>query len=299
MNSVGEILRTERVNQGRELAEIAEELCLTQSYLRAIERDDLKSLPGNSFYYKNFVKQYASILGVDQKRLQPGVEALVASEEPPPLPGKDPRYPVRQKPVPSEPSALRRLDPIVEDNNRRDYSHRPVGTSVIGLGVVLVACSGFYSWWNRTPSVRISVPPPQYDLPVGTPVSVPDAPPAPVQVAPIANQTAPAAAAATIAVTTTTGTDGVNRVELNLSATESTWLSITSEGKPIFSGILQPSQTKTLTGLEVAMLKVGNAGAVDVRWNGKPIGPIGPRGQVRVVRFTPENFQILGPSQTL
>src|SRR5439155_735829 len=120
MNSVGEILRTERVNQGRELAEIAEELCLTQSYLRAIERDDLKSLPGNSFYYKNFVKQYASILGVDQKRLQPGVEALVASEEPPPLPGKDPRYPVRQKPVPSEPSALRRLDPIVEDNNRRD-----------------------------------------------------------------------------------------------------------------------------------------------------------------------------------
>ena len=101
------------------------------------------------------------------------------------------------------------------------------------------------------------------------------------------------------AVTTTTGTDGVNRVELNLSATESTWLSITSEGKPIFSGILQPSQTKTLTGLEVAMLKVGNAGAVDVRWNGKPIGPIGPRGQVRVVRFTPENFQILGPSQTL
>ena len=77
---------------------------------------------------------------------------------------------------------------------------------------------------------------------------------------------------------------------LNLSATEKTWLSITSDGKQIFSGVLQPSQTKTLTGLEAAKLRVGNAGGLEVRWNGKPIGPIGPRGQVRVILFTPENF---------
>ena len=32
---------------------------------------------------------------------------------------------------------------------------------------------------------------------------------------------------------------------------------------------------------------VGNAGGVEISLNGKPIGPIGPRGQVRVVEFTP------------
>ncbi len=96
-----------------------------------------------------------------------------------------------------------------------------------------------------------------------------------------------------------TGPDGVNRVVLNLSATEKTWLSITSDGKKVFSGILEPSQTKTLTGLEAAQMKVGNAGGIEVRWNGKPIGPIGPRGQVRVVLFTPDNFQILPPPSTL
>ena len=106
-------------------------------------------------------------------------------------------------------------------------------------------------------------------------------------------------AQASIDVTTTTSADGVNHVVLNLSATEKTWLSITSDGKQIFSGVLEPSQTKTLTGLDAAKLKVGNAGGLEVRWNGKPIGPIGPRGQVRVVLFTPENFQILSPSQTL
>jgi cytoskeleton protein RodZ len=101
------------------------------------------------------------------------------------------------------------------------------------------------------------------------------------------------------AVDVTSTTDSEGHVVLNLAATEETWLSITSDGKQIFSGVLQPSQTKTLTGLEAAKLRVGNAGGLEVRWNGKPIGPIGPRGQVRVILFTPENFQILEPSETL
>jgi len=88
-------------------------------------------------------------------------------------------------------------------------------------------------------------------------------------------------------------------VVLNLSATEKTWISITSDGKQIFSGILQPSQTKTLTGLEVAKMKVGNAGGLEVRWNGKSIGPIGPRGQVRELLFTPENFRIIQPTPAM
>jgi hypothetical protein len=87
--------------------------------------------------------------------------------------------------------------------------------------------------------------------------------------------------------------DGINHVVLNLSATEKTWLSITSEGKRLFSGFLEPSQTKTLTGLDAAQMTVGNAGGIEVRLNGKPIGPIGKSGQVRRVVFTPDNFEVL------
>ena len=96
-------------------------------------------------------------------------------------------------------------------------------------------------------------------------------------------------------VKVTEQTDGIH-VALNLSATEATWLSITnSDGKEIFSGVLAPSETKTLTGLDVAKMKVGNAGGIEVKWNGKEIGPIGPRGQVRTVMFTPQNFEIIEP----
>src|SRR6476646_2612949 len=86
MNSVGRILRRARERNGRAVAEIADELCLTQQYLRAIEEDDVQSLPG-TFFYKNFVKQYAAIVGVKESEIRPGVEALPAATEEPVLAG--------------------------------------------------------------------------------------------------------------------------------------------------------------------------------------------------------------------
>jgi cytoskeleton protein RodZ len=305
MNSVGAILRTERERQGRETAEIAEELCITQRYLRAIEQDDLKNLPG-TFFYKSFIKQYAAVLGVDEKLIQAGVAALTAAEDPLPLPGGDTRYTsgnsIGPAPGPqpdANPSSLpaaienghaavRRLDPIVRDGNRRYFPERRMGVSVAALAGVLLVCSGFYAWWNKAP--HPSIPP------TGS-VTADSSSTNPFRTS--AQSTGAPTGTASVDVTTSTGPDGLNHVVLHLSATEKTWLSITSDGKQVFSGILQPSETKTLTGLEVAKMKVGNAGGIEVLWNGKPIGPIGPRGQVREVLFTPDNFQILSPIRPL
>src|SRR5436853_3715973 len=82
MTSVGTQLRSAREDQQRSLAEIAEDLCLTQRYLRAIEEDDLANLPG-VFFYKSFVRQYASLLGVSKERVQQAVEQVIAASEPP------------------------------------------------------------------------------------------------------------------------------------------------------------------------------------------------------------------------
>jgi cytoskeleton protein RodZ len=339
MNSVGAILRAERERQGRETAEIAEELCITQRYLRAIEQDDLKSLPG-SFFYKSFVRQYAAILCIEEKSLLAGVEALVALEESPAPAPADPGYAsypsnlsggesqlnlssevpetaphgrgrvldlfrldafkkdlFRRRGADSESprfgsspfeenerSPVRTVDPIIGDANRRHLPEGRIGVSVMALVAVLLACSGFYAWWNKAP---------QQSAGPGTSHAG-----GPVGIVPV-KASAGAANSPAINVTTTTGPDGVNRVVVNLSATEKTWLSITCDGKRIFSGILEPSQTKTLTGSDVATMKVGNAGGIEVLWNGKSIGPIGPRGQVREVLFTPDNFEIKQPTKPL
>ena len=286
MNSVGRILRSARERQGREVAEIADELCLTQQYLRALEEDDVKNLPG-VFFYKNFVKQYAAIVGVKDAEIRAGVEELTAAVEEPALPGT------------LAPPPVRPLDPIVADSNRRYFASAKLGLSVVGLVAVLMACSGFYAWWIRPKEVAAAkpLPLPAVVQPVAQSVSQPAAPPPVPASEPVTVQNPPAIPVPTIQVTseppTQASIDGINHVVLNLAATEKTWLSITSEGKRLFSGFLEPSQTKTLTGVDAAQMTVGNAGGIEVRLNGKPIGPIGKSGQVRRVVFTPDNFEVL------
>ena len=300
MNSVGRILRSARERQSRALSEIADELCLTQQYLRAIENDDVKSLPG-AFFYKNFVRQYALILGVKESEIRSGVELLAAAEEP-----------VQPGALPQPP--LRPMDPIVADNNRSYFAHTRLGMSVAALAVALLACSGFYAWWSRPAEAAVAkarplppvVQPHVHSLvqPPAQPVVQPVSQPEQQQSAEAAANT-PVSAQVTAVAETHTTVDGINQVVLNLSATEKTWLSISSEGKRLFSGFLEPSQTKTLTGLDAARMTVGNAGGIEVRLNGKPIGPIGKSGQVRTVVFTPGTFEVLpaepapGPSETL
>jgi cytoskeleton protein RodZ len=307
MTSVGEILRIARESQGRAIAEVAEELCITQRYVSSIERDQIANLPG-FFFYKSFARQYAALLGVDEKLLEPGLSAMAPSPEPA-LPLEVNARESWQK------APIRALDPLVVDTNRRYFSDHRVGWPVVGLIAVVILCSGIYGLWSRIPQrgsvpvataaqalpVTASVPQPVAAvLPVVQPEMVqPEiAPPETVQPETLAVPL-DAVASQSSGVDVSATTDGLGRVVLILSATEKTWLSISSNGKKIFSGILEPRQSKTLTGTEDATLKVGNAGGIEVLWNGKPIGPIGPRGQVRTIQFTPENFRILSPTEAL
>jgi cytoskeleton protein RodZ len=264
MTSVGTILRSARENQGRSLAEIAEELCITQRYLRALESDDLKSLPG-IFFYKSFVKQYAAILSLPEALLQPGVDALTSPPEEPLLLGQS--APRESEPRPSA-GAVRDLDPLVKASNRYYFSDPRIGLSLAALVAVLLACSGVYAWWSKPPKLSAAASQP------AAPAKAPATPPV---------------------VEVTANDDDPTHVVLNLSATERTWISIESGGKQIFAGELMPSQTKRLTGGDAAKMKVGNAGGIEVRLNGKAIGPLGGRGEVRTILFTPENFRILEP----
>ncbi len=82
-------------------------------------------------------------------------------------------------------------------------------------------------------------------------------------------------------------------IRVSLSADEATWISVSSDGKNIFANALQPHETKVVEASEKVRLLIGNAGGVEISLNGKSIGPVGPRGQIRVVELTPEGFQIV------
>jgi cytoskeletal protein RodZ len=265
MTSVGSILRKERESQGRVIAEIATELCITQRYLYAIEEDDTAGVPG-LFFYKNFARQYAAILGIDEGLILPALDAVQAPEDAPPSP------------------AICVPNRLVQATNRRQIPDIPMGWSVVGLVMVLLACSGIYAWWKRVPQAPAATAVVQHTAPVAL-VSASAS-------SPVREGAQPDAQPVTQSAVQTGEASGV---VLKLSATERTWLSISSDGKEIFAGILQPSESKTLTGLDRATMKVGNAGGIEVRWNGKIISPLGTRGQVLTIKITPQDFEIVPP----
>jgi cytoskeletal protein RodZ len=280
MTVVGEKLRRERVRQGIGLADLAHDTRINLKYLEAIESGDSSRIPGG-FFYRSFVRQYALALSMDPGELESDLErnreaeaailsaALAAAQ-----------FPIKQP------------DPMITAANHRPASGR-TWTYVLLLVGVAAGCSMFYSWWRqietgastaiarpaaRVPDAKAEAVPAR-NQPVSRPISNPDAG--------VAARTEPAA---TMPVAVPEPGD---KVVIELSVREATWLSISSDGKTVFSGMLEPSQTKVLGGKSRTLLRVGNAGALEITWNGKPIPPIGGRGQVKNVVFTPENYRIL------
>jgi TonB family protein len=144
-SGAGAILRTARERQGRDTASIAQELGILQRYVVAMERDDLKDLPGG-FYYKSFVRQYAAIVGVNEIVIQPGIYSLLETGEPLPVPRTNPNQPAP-------------ADPIVREVNR-SLADSHLGAAPVALIAIVVATSGLYAWYEHSlqtaPAARIT-----------------------------------------------------------------------------------------------------------------------------------------------
>ncbi len=81
-------------------------------------------------------------------------------------------------------------------------------------------------------------------------------------------------------------------VEVAVSATEKSWVRLLSDGEKIFGGVMEAGETRRIAGSMSAVVFTGNAGGIQIRFNGQAIGAPGPRGQIRTVVLTPQNYEI-------
>jgi cytoskeletal protein RodZ len=274
MFSVGETLKRARLEQGLDLGTLAARTKINVRYLEAIEVDDRQSLP-SSFFYKSFVEQYARCLSLDTQEIGAEIDRLLSADAPLPLPGYESVVSRNVSPLTFEPRF----------HSRRTYASAAV------LVLVVAGCAGFYTLWrnwrltpstgpqtnsavNKRPQKQTRQPAATRELPSATSA------PTPQYVETAASEPAPPPG---------------YKVMLDLLAHEATWVSVSSDGKPVFSGILQPNQSKSVGSKQSAKMRVGNAAGIEVRLNGKLLGPLGARGQVLIVLFTPDNFQIFSP----
>lgn len=306
MSSIGETLRRERLRQNLDLGQISRELKISQRFLEAIEDERFDRLPAGVFA-KSFVRQYAGLLGLDSEEL---VAELQKSIEPAVLASRASSLNL----APIDNIQVPRVEhwETVSDRGRVGWSSSLPALAL--LVVVLLVCSGVYSFWqhSRQPTVTVQTtpdvtpPPPPSVQPEqqqaqapAQPTATEPAPPAAGEPAPTPAP-APAQSAKTAPETPPSHLNSADRpapaaVRVQVTATEAVWVLARGDGKYLFSGTLEPNETRTVEAGDRLTLRVGNAGGVTVSLNGKEIGPVGPKGLVRELQFTSGGFQIVAP----
>ncbi|MCL5743729.1 MAG: DUF4115 domain-containing protein, partial [Acidobacteria bacterium] len=265
----------------------------------SIEADRFDKLPGGVFT-KSFVRQYARALGLDEEEIAAELQRVLQErEEPAPGMPQAPEHEIRMPKVAQWEGAGKRLRPS---------SSLP---ALAGVVVVMLICSGVYTWWQTSktkPAAKVSSSPVAQTSPA--PAAIPVSTPAPATGQSPAAQTTPVAAPVTAALAKTDLSadrtalpgpaevvgDPAGEVHVALKAEAPTWVAITLDGKRVYAGTLQPNESKVLNATGSVRVLVGNAGGLAVTYNGQPVGPLGPSGQVRILQVTPQQgAQILPP----
>jgi len=82
VQTIGEMLKNARIKQNKTLEQVAEELCVREFYLVAIENMDFENMPPVP-YGLGFVRSYAKLLGLNSDRIVCSYRQIMTGEEEP------------------------------------------------------------------------------------------------------------------------------------------------------------------------------------------------------------------------
>ena len=307
MTSIGDTLRRERLRRGLDLDKVAAETKIGRHQLEAIEANQFDRLPGGVFA-RSFIRQYARMLQLDDEEIlaelkqqfeEPADAAPVAEPQP-------------DEHLPYLPSLADVYDRVRSDSSVAAF---------VWLVVAILVCAGVYSLWQKTrqPTSQVAAVPaapraaPQAAAPMtrmAEPASLQPKPPAespkaaslktyfiPAEVTEsgtirVPSETVqPEPAIAREPAAKPVGFPAAMRVAFK--ASEPVWVSIKSDGARTYSGTLEGQESKQFDASRKMTVLVGNAGALAVSLNGKQVGPIGPRGEIRLLVLTPQGAHVV------
>jgi cytoskeleton protein RodZ len=303
MGVFGDKLRREREMRGITLGEISESTKISKRWLQALENEEFNLLPGGVFN-RGFVRSYARFLGLDED--QAVADYVAASNEQPPAEDKFPLEIHEKEDSP----------PL---NPRRSFV--PVLLAIVALVFVV----GGWTWWVKhkpQPATHASQPP-QLSKPqqsssasasapgVGSPSS-PSSTSAVQEASPTNTASAqPSTAAASSSEVGDSNKPQSPPAELEkktksfsgpnenltksfivfIKAKEDSWISIVADGKTQWEGTLDANAERSIQAARELVVRTGNAGGLDISYNGKPLGALGKEKQVRTFTFNTAGLQ--------
>jgi cytoskeleton protein RodZ len=299
MTSIGETLRRERLRRGWELDKVSNETKISRRLLEAIETNQFDRLPGGVIA-KNFVRQYAQILGLDDDEM--AAELKEQFDEP---------EPVAVTPEPERPQVW--LPHVSLKDFRERLRVSPSTSAFLWLVGIVVACAGVYGLWQNhgrpaTNSPRIAgVPQPAQprvaqtaSLSKSTAAEPPKSDFRPAEVSESGTIHVPATSAqpARIEKAADSGPKVAppvarSAVRVSLTATETVWVSVKADGNRVYIGTLAPRETRQFEASHKLFVMLGNAGGIEMTLNGKPVGPFGSPGEIQWVQLTSQGAHVV------
>jgi len=221
---------------------------------------------------------------------------------PPPVPSQSQSAPAPQPVAPAQPQpqpqpAHRPKPPVAKAtaaSSARSFrlpSWLTVEVGLIALAAILVLCVAalaVFIFLGPGLSQPASAPRPTATRTLRATTSPPTVPPATPTVMPLSQITSSIR---------TTGTAGY--VQVALAATEHVWVRVSTDGTTAFEGMFAPGQALNWEAKELLVVEAGNGAGLTASYNGKPVGVLGPRGQIVARAWTPAGETTLPPTPTV
>ena len=277
--SFGERLKKEREKRNMSLEDVASVTKISVRNLRALEQEKFDQMPGGIFN-RGFVRSYAKHLGLDDEQVV--ADYMEAAGETLPF-----QNPPNAQPTPpnmlqsAHPGSLP-APPEPRSEGSADNTPSVPWAALAGLllfGTVLIAAWFYHS--HRQP-------------PEGPPTTQASSAPAASQTTtPPSGSSEPAqtSAAAPSSTTPAPATPPAGGFDVTLRARDEVWLSSAVDGQPPSESTLEDGQSMVVHASNRAILKLGNAAALDVAFNGQKVPLHASEGQVRTLTFTPSGLQ--------
>jgi cytoskeleton protein RodZ len=302
MGSFGDRLKKEREQKSISLDDISLSTKIGTRLLRALEEEKFDQLPGGIFN-KGFVRAYARHVGLDEEQAISDYMAALGDTQP--------RLAASETAPPKE--SVRELGHAPVHDAREPQQEIQIPWGLLALVLLLAALAiATWSYYHRSrgPERTNAAPPsstqatPALAAPSNRGEPLKSAPPDNGKAAstpiPTAEQSglrsAPVAQAALHDSASPEVAPGSFRVTLKINDdAEECWMSIVTDGQPPVEVTLTAPYEKVLQAKDEIIVKAGNAGALDVFFNGKKLGPLGDYGTVRTLTFHKDGLQPPAP----
>jgi len=287
MGSFGDKLKREREMRGVTLDEIADSTKIARRHLEALESEDFGFLPGGVFN-KGFVRAYARFIGIDEDQAVADYAAVNKEVAPP-----EDQFPLEIHEKPN-----RELNP-------RNLHYLPLIGSAVALVLVVAGYAMYRARHHQAGDVYVAAQTAQGTQGMkdedadrtaqssestepakreGKVVAVKESvakPEAESQIARAASLKRPSEPATPKAL------PPEHSFFVIIKAKEDAWISVVADGRRVSHGILKADKQRFVRAGKQILLTTGNAGGIDVSFNGRPLGAIGNESEARTLLFTP------------